>query len=118
MAGFADLEGGVLQAELAQLAFRKAGFPGVMTRFRLTELSGVTKGAQAGARVAILKRADPAPTTSRDPADAEGWAARRLACQDALEAVAKSRASAEATTFAKAYAAILAEEPALFAAVI
>lgn len=111
----ADLEGGILQAEWRQTEFRKAGFPGVMKRFRIAELSGVTKGAQAGAKVAILKSAEAA---SRDPADADGWAARRLACQDALEAVAKSRATAEGITFAKAYAAILAEEPALFAAVI
>jgi hypothetical protein len=38
--------------------------PGVMTKFRIDELSGVTRPAQGGAKAVIMKRADDNPTPS------------------------------------------------------
>ena len=54
--------------------------------------------------------------TRRDPAP--DWLERREATRSAVEALAKAKASASGVSFAKAYAAILAEEPELARAVM
>lgn len=83
---------------------------GRMTKFRISELSGVDRPAQAGATVAILKRA-------RDPEPID-WVARKAACREAVDALAKARASTAGVSFEKAFSQLLAAEPELAAAVI
>lgn len=73
--------------------------PGVMSKFRITELSGVDRPAQEGARAVIMKKAAP-PAPSPEPVT---FAKRREATRDALDALATAKARAEGISFAKAY---------------
>ncbi len=80
--------------------------PGVMSRFRITELSGVDRPAQAGATVAIIKRDDRQPITADEQA-----ANSRAAATAFLNAAAQKRAAVTGVSFEKAYAAIVLEDP-------
>jgi len=84
---------------------------GRMTKFRITELSGVDRPAQIGAKALIMKR-------SQDPALEVDPAIRKAAISAGLDALAETRAAKTGETFAKAYAAIITAEPALYEALI
>jgi hypothetical protein len=112
----------LVEAEALQLAMRKA-IPGTMSRFRITELSGVTKPAQEGARAVFMKRAADPPARDPEPSEPstpEGWAARRTAVEKACEAIAAEMVTASdgKLTFEKAFDQLLREHPTLAQAVI
>ncbi|WP_372783471.1 hypothetical protein [Phenylobacterium sp.] len=79
---------------------------GVMTRFRIHELSGVDTPAQEGARAVIMKRgggrADD-PSVIAEPEPVVDFAARKAATREAVDALAKAKAKAEGCTFEKAF---------------
>jgi hypothetical protein len=103
--------------------------PGVMTKFRIRELSGVDQPAQAGARAVFMKRQDAAPTVGKRDYSADQrreLAARGLAEADgsypivdrtdlehAIEAFGRSRDQAKTKAHIVARARALGAEAAL-----
>jgi len=76
-------------------------FAGVMSRFRIDELSAVDAPAQTGAVAAIIKRAEPSLVVD--------FSLRKAATRDAVTALAKVRAREDGITFERAYDAVVIE---------
>jgi hypothetical protein len=103
----------LVEAEAAQLAFRKS-IPGRMSKFKLTELSGCDRPAQAGATVAFLKREDGIPPAAVEPDPV----IRKAAVLAGVEALAKARAADSGVSYERAYSDLILGSPELAAAVV
>ncbi len=120
-------------------SINKSVIPGVLTKFKIFELSGVDKGAQEGATVAIIKSATPReanldrysaeamrargvatmanpedledPPPELGPGESINWTKSAAAHHAEITDMAKDRAKASGCSFERAYSEILAEHP-------
>ena len=76
-------------------------FAGVMTKFKIHELSAVDQPAQVSAYPAFVKRADASQEVD--------FSVRKAATRDAVTALAKARARADGVSFERAYDAVVIE---------